>query len=89
MATLWTLTTILLQRLQDCWTVSNTRLRLLCPVQVAAFYAIVDLVRGQHVGVFDHKLFVSAITAVLQSADAGDEVLQVLLHKYIPYADVR
>ena len=48
-----------------------------------------DLVRGQHVGVFDHKLFNTAITAILQSPDAGDELLQVLLTKYIAYADVR
>ena len=50
---------------------------------------IMELVRGQQVGVFDHILFSRAIMVLLQSSTIGQEVLQLVMTKYMVYADVR
>lgn len=58
-------------------------------MQVSAFNTLLELVRGQQVGVFHHSLFVRACTVLLQqSADAPD-VLELLINKYFQFADVR
>lgn len=57
--------------------------------QVSALNAIMELVRGQQVGVFDKGLFSKALTVLLQSQTVDEETLQLLLSKYTPYADVR
>lgn len=57
--------------------------------QVSALNAIMELVRGQQVGVFDKGLFGKALTVLLQSQTVDEETLQLLLSKYMPYADVR
>lgn len=57
--------------------------------QVSALNAIMDLVRGQQVGVFDKALFSKALTVLLQSQTVDEETLQLLLSKYTSYADVR
>ena len=57
--------------------------------KVSALSAIMELVRGQQVGVFDKGLFSKALTVLLQSQTVDEETLQLLLSKYMPYADVR
>ena len=58
-------------------------------LQVVALNAIMELVRGQRIGMFDHSLFNKATAVLLQSPTAGPEVLQLLFSKYMPFTDVR
>ena len=57
--------------------------------QVSALNAIMELVRGQQVGVFDKGLFGKALIVLLQSQTVDEETLQLLLSKYMAYVDVR
>lgn len=58
-------------------------------VQVAALSTLLELVRSQQVGVFDHKLFTRACTVLLQQPAVSQGVLELLISKYLQYADVR
>ena len=60
-----------------------------CIAQVATLGTIMELVRGQQVGVFDKTLFSKAMTVLLQSQTVSEDVLQLLISKYMPCADVR
>lgn len=61
-----------------------------CPwVQVAALNTILELVRGQQVGVFDHSLFTRACTVLLQQSAVAQDVLELMISKYLQFADVR
>ena len=48
-----------------------------------------ELIRGQQAGVFDKALFSKAMTVLLQSQTVSEDVLQLLISKYMPCADVR
>ena len=58
-------------------------------LQVHALNAIMDLTRGQQVGVFDSSLFSRACTVLLQQSAASPDALDLLISRYMPYADVR
>ena len=58
-------------------------------MQVSALNTILELVRGQQVGVFDHSLFTRACAVVLQQSAVSPAVLELLTSKYLPFADVR
>lgn len=58
-------------------------------MQVSALNTILELVRGQQVGVFNHSLFARACAIVLQQSAVAHAVLELLTGKYLPFADVR
>ena len=60
-----------------------------CIAQVATLRTVMELVRGQQAGVFDKTLFSKAMTVLLQGQTVSEDVLQLLISKYIPCADVR
>lgn len=60
-----------------------------CTAQVATLGTIMELIRGQQAGVFDKALFSKAMTVLLQSQTVSEDVLQLLISKYMPCADVR
>lgn len=58
-------------------------------MQASALKTILELVRGQQVGVFSHSLFARACAVVLQQSAVTHAVLELLTSKYLPFADVR
>lgn len=58
-------------------------------MQVSAVNSILELARGQQVGVFNHSLFARACTVVLQQSAVSHAALELLTSKYLPFADVR
>lgn len=56
---------------------------------MTALNAVMELARGQQVGVFDHSLFSRACTVLLQQPAVRSDAIELLISKYMLYADVR
>ena len=56
---------------------------------MSALNTLLELVRGQQVGVFNHSLFGRACTVLLQQSAVAHDVLELLISKYLQFADVR
>ena len=55
----------------------------------ASLQVVMELVRGQQVGVFHHALFNRACTVLLQQLAFGQDAIELLISKFMQYADVR
>jgi U3 small nucleolar RNA-associated protein 19 len=57
------------------------------PDQVAAVSCLMEFVRGQTLGVFDHELYLRILKVVLKNSGVASETVGVIIEKYCLYAD--
>ena len=55
--------------------------------QVAAVSCLMEFVRGQTLGVFDHELYMRILTVILKNSGVAPETVGVIIEKYCQYAD--
>lgn len=63
--------------------------RAVVTVQVSALAAVMEAVRGEQLGVFNHRLYLQAVKSILTTMAAKPEVLSFLMTRYFSFADVR
>ena len=58
-------------------------------MQVSALNTLLELVRGQQVGVFNQSLFGRACMVLLHQSAVAHDVLDLLITKFLQFADIR